>query len=150
MLGLYAELQRDRMDRLLAALFEVRDQNLESLAIGNEQDNSSTTRTWSVSDRLERIIRQIGKKSSAFQEKKFAEATDRFECRFEEISIELDGFMANCRIVAEDLAVAVDLFTSEMTRESLQIAHQAKNGTAIAFLAMIYLPHPCSCIEYSL
>ncbi|KAK3995725.1 hypothetical protein QBC44DRAFT_319284 [Cladorrhinum sp. PSN332] len=160
-LGLYAELQRDRMQKLVMGVQTIRDITMACLRMDRAQTSSASIITWQLSNQLrqgiarakeaeeiindtkrhfEKITKYVAKSSKASKQPEFFEATSRYQDRFEEIMIELDSLVAACRIVAEDLTFTGDLFMVEMSRQSLQAARQAKNSTAVAFVAMLYLP----------
>ncbi|KAK4162971.1 hypothetical protein QBC43DRAFT_290515 [Cladorrhinum sp. PSN259] len=159
MLGVYAELQRDRMERLVKGVHGARDKLMTSLNMEKGQVSRAAVLTWQAScdfreaiaqakeaeevirdtkRQIEKITKHIGDKSEAKKQELFKEATSRFECRFEDICIELEGLMSLCKIVAEDLIYTGGLFMGETSRQNTIKA--GLQATVIAFLAMLYLP----------
>ncbi|KAK0701528.1 hypothetical protein B0T21DRAFT_378831 [Apiosordaria backusii] len=173
MLGLYCELQRDRADRLAkrvaAHTIEVLE-DMEYLSdvtkVGDKSPDNKRAKTHiqlrlviseckkaveeirAAKLQTKRITDDICEKSEASKQPYFRKATARYKCRFDQIQIELDGRMAQCRIAAEDLTYAGDRALAEQAQvsaeqareEAAAAARQAKTGKVIAFLAMLYLP----------
>ncbi|KAK4229319.1 hypothetical protein QBC38DRAFT_359741, partial [Podospora fimiseda] len=159
--GLFAELQRDRLERLVELSYRAGFRLLESLrlvarAYNDKSDDETISRE--VNDRLrkgimnanfiqeevcatrqqlERMIRFIPTQSLALKLPDFFKCTMRYEVRFEEILMDIDNFMAHSRIICEDLRHATDFLTRQ---ETARAGRQAKVSTVIAFVAMLYLP----------
>ncbi|KAK4175150.1 hypothetical protein QBC36DRAFT_312267 [Triangularia setosa] len=166
MLGLYCELQRDRADRLAKRIAARTTEVLEAMGylpgVTKTGDKSPENQRAKIHIQLrlviseckkaveeirvaklqtKRITDDICEKSKASKQESFRNATARYKCRFDQIQIELDGRMAQCRITAEDLTYAGDRALAEQAREETAVAaRQAKTGKVIAFLAMLYLP----------
>ncbi|GAB1313737.1 hypothetical protein MFIFM68171_03947 [Madurella fahalii] len=166
MVGIFAELQRDRVQKRVTAVNRVGDEIIEEvdrvLVERAEDVKSNSGKIWkflkilqqciansktaeeevrAVRRQLEMITRQIETQSSAWTQQEFIDATNRYERRFEEIKMELDGMMAECRMTAENLTNMAALCMSEHSRlETAKATRLTNASSVIAAVAMVYLP----------
>ncbi|KAK3394238.1 hypothetical protein B0H63DRAFT_505983 [Podospora didyma] len=139
MVGVFAELQRDRLDGLVQDTVYEQDEFMTDL-VSNADLKSAEARRSLTRDQ---------------QGGDFATSTRRFTNRLEEICNDLDSMVNECRISYEELTFTRDLFMAELSRQDASHAsqeaeetrktgsitnRQAKVSTAIAFVAMMYLP----------
>lgn len=131
MLGLYCELQRDRAAHLAAEITTRTTNVLIDMGYlpGLTETGKTSHDIGAVNVRLrlvisqckkaeeeirvtkihtEKLVKNVCSKSGASKQKIFAKATARYKCCFEQIQLELDTRMAQCRIAAEDLTYAGD------------------------------------------
>ncbi|KAK4448663.1 hypothetical protein QBC34DRAFT_406555 [Podospora aff. communis PSN243] len=64
----------------------------------------------------------------------FVAKTERFVERFEEICVELDSFMARCRLALDELTFAREVFVA------YNASQQTRTSAVVGFVAMLYLP----------
>ncbi|KAI1853179.1 hypothetical protein JX266_001885 [Neoarthrinium moseri] len=69
------------------------------------------------------------------------EITSLFQERFNDIISRLEGLSAKCRINVEGISFTTDIIRSELARQEANTSAQNTSfGTAISFVALIYLP----------
>ncbi|KAK4246330.1 hypothetical protein C7999DRAFT_15543, partial [Corynascus novoguineensis] len=168
MLGVFAELQLNRMMDLLNEVhkvcdvnklqfdcswdssrtrslgFLVRDHNAK-LREGNFKAMEAEEEMRAVRAQLKEMADHIDEQRKSWGKKEFPNdmdsITDRFKGRFREIDMELDGLMAQCRIAAQQQLYAGALFMSEISRlEAVASRHQAGHSTFLALVATCFLP----------
>ncbi|KAK0712057.1 hypothetical protein B0H67DRAFT_669833 [Lasiosphaeris hirsuta] len=150
--GLFAELQRDRTEDLVVCSAQ---SELEHLMFELKLTQKSEPSDWDVNHRLGELdwfmFRRLGgirlKMMDIEEEARvndwdvFKKNTKRFKVRFEELCNELDAFMVRCRRGFEEATFARELREVEVSRQEAGTAsRQTRINTAIAFVAMLYLP----------
>ncbi|KAK4159325.1 hypothetical protein QBC43DRAFT_222337 [Cladorrhinum sp. PSN259] len=159
--GVFAELQRDRLQKLVdnnfQASFDLQNSlKLISRAYSDNSDDERISRkvnekfrkgivsaslfeeeVRATKQHLERMIKFIHSQSSALNAAEFQLCTARYQVRFDEILMEIDTLLAHCRIISADLTYACEFLTRQ---ETARAGRQAKISTVIAFVAMLYLP----------
>ncbi|KAK4201688.1 hypothetical protein QBC40DRAFT_347617 [Triangularia verruculosa] len=163
--GLFAELQLDRLEKAVKQLNSRRDIILGKVGLkeSGEDPEGKTDVNWQVNkdlrqividaattehtirsakDKLSKIIAHAKDDTHVWTANlKFAVHTTRFQVRLDDIDRELGILMAQCRVVAEELTTAGDVFVTEFQRrEALEATRQAKSSIIIALVAMIFLP----------
>ncbi|KAL2178317.1 uncharacterized protein P884DRAFT_268991 [Thermothelomyces heterothallicus CBS 202.75] len=162
MVGVFAELQMERMLDLLRKVHEVCDTNIQQFQCSWTLRHTSSIRDLnnellqgvfsvreaeeemrSVRAQLKEMGDRIDQQKKAWEKRDppgaagtttgFIELFDRFKCRFKEIDTELDGLMAQCRIIISCRA------TIECGR-AVASWRQAGQSTYPAQIATIYLP----------
>ncbi|KAI0387447.1 hypothetical protein F5Y04DRAFT_240201 [Hypomontagnella monticulosa] len=155
MMGIYAELQLDR----LVSLVNATQRNYDILMDGIDNDINRGKRdcfTWKTIREV-RLIREESMKveeeitatklrlatacSSALETLKESgcpdyesETTRRFRERSNDITTRLEDQVTRCRIVIENISFATDIIRSELSRQETQIS------SGISLIAMVYLP----------
>ncbi|OTA98249.1 hypothetical protein M426DRAFT_326134 [Hypoxylon sp. CI-4A] len=165
MLGVYAELQLDRLDTMVTARYlsyETLMEQVETVALEKGKDRFSwgmikkvrTTREVSrrVEEEVDETRRQLSKAQSLAlgrlepregkpADKDMDETTDLFAERLSDIATRLGGLATKCRFTIEDISFTTDIIRSELSRQEAQSsAENSKFATGISLVAMIYLP----------
>ncbi|KAI8957389.1 hypothetical protein F5Y11DRAFT_339808 [Daldinia sp. FL1419] len=163
MLGIYAELQLDR----LVAIVDKRYRKYEKLMRKVEAQAAKDSKerfSWKMIKKV-RLTRETSKKveeevettrlqlskaySSALERFKdhkedyvgIEETTNLFSERFVDIATRFDGLGARCRIIVEGISFTTDIIRSELSRQEAQTSTEnSKFATGISLVAMVYLP----------
>ncbi|KAI5917006.1 hypothetical protein F4810DRAFT_95775 [Camillea tinctor] len=150
MLGIYAELQLERLNFMVNTSHDIYKDLVDQLKL-QVTGEAKRTLNWSMVDTV-RLFREIEAEvktaqlilskvySSAEEQcstdmtKDIIRKTNLFSDRFNDICTSLDGLGARCRTMVDGLSFSMDIITSELSRQ------EAKTASALSFVAMIYLP----------
>ncbi|KAK4191059.1 hypothetical protein QBC35DRAFT_538948 [Podospora australis] len=133
--GLFAELQRHRLEQVLLEVLALSEMTMYRLEVLEGVRTTGVKReklrlTWKRNDRIRESIikakraeeearftksqllkmtKDIMEKSRAVRIRRFRKQLGRFQRRFDEINVGLDDMMAQCRLIADSLTYAQNL-----------------------------------------
>ncbi|KAK4185825.1 hypothetical protein QBC35DRAFT_438680 [Podospora australis] len=146
--GVFAELQRDRLEGLIQAAVDVIEDLMIELRIRDDDFNpTKRVLTWATSrqffvrrasvkaleeearatqEELKKMIDEINarEESEPPAGQDFATSTRRFVSRLSEICTDLDALMVKCRTAHENVTFTRELFMAEVSRQEAQSASE--------------------------
>ncbi|KAI0108201.1 hypothetical protein F4814DRAFT_441751 [Daldinia grandis] len=164
MLGIYAELQLDRLGAMVNTRYGAYEVLMELVKKEVEKKGgdrfgwemidtvrSNREDSKKVEEEIKTTRLQLSKACSSALEilktrtedrlAEMAETTNLFSERFNDIITRLDGLGAKCQIIVEGISFTTDIIRSELSREEAQTSvENSKFATGISLMAMIYLP----------
>ncbi|KAK3356675.1 hypothetical protein B0T25DRAFT_137765 [Lasiosphaeria hispida] len=159
MVGVFAELQRDRLEDLVLETEKQLDTLFSQLGV-NKPDIPKHSLTWDLSRQLRSVrlrakkveeeakttkgelskmitrIREASEETSSPKDldrpsvKSFATSAERFTDRFLEICNELESMMVRCRIGLDEATFARELFMAELSRQEAKYARNEAENTS--------------------